>query len=326
MQVDVIIPTYNRFPQLLLCLDKIGRQTYPLDQYRVVVVDDGSTDATPSIVQKKFPFPLIYCRQPNRGSAMARNHGVGQGQGDVLIFLDDDILVEDGFVSAIVQEHESHDRAIVIGTFRPCTPRQPTLFQTIYADRSPSDLNSNDRSSVSFTELTSNNVSVRRTDFMGLGMWQDVAGDGQTLWGDVDFAYRAHKQGFTFRRAVNAVCYHDDYATRDLATASHRAVIAAERAVLLFQRYPELIDYLPMFHDKRPVAWGKDSFGLSCRKLMRCATSMHPLVQCLEATVRWLERHFPSPQLLRPLYRWVIGAYLFRGYRQGLRGPQGASA
>jgi GT2 family glycosyltransferase len=191
-------------------------------------------------------------------------------------------------------------------------------------DRS-SDDTKGDRSSLSFTEVTSNNVSVKRPDFLALGMWQDVAGDGQTLWGDVDFAYRAYKRGFSFRRAPNAICYHDDYATRDLAAASRRAEIAARRAVLLFQRYPELIEYLPMFRDKTPVVWGQDSFGLSCRKLMRYAASTRLSIRCLVITARWLEEHFLSPRLLRPLYRWIIGGYIFRGYRQGLRELKGAS-
>jgi len=55
------------------------------------------------------------------------------------------------------------------------------------------------------------------------------------------------------------------------------------------------------------------------RKLARHVASARPVPWGLERIVSVLEQRYPSPKLLRPLYRWVIGGYIFRGYREGLR-------
>jgi len=325
VEVSVIIPTYNRFHQLLKCLEALARQTFPVDQYEVVVVDDGSTDETSIVKGQSFPFQLTYCYQSNQGSAAARNQGAEKSKGKTLIFLDDDIFVEEGFVSAVTEEQNKAERAIVMGVLCPLTDKQQSVYQSVNWDGLGNHQNQDKYSRVSFTELTSNNTCVKRVDFFSLGMWQDVAGDGQTLWGDVDFAYRAYKQGYVFRRCPTAIAYHDDYANRDLATASRRAEIAAQRAVLLFKRYPELLGYLPMFHDKTPIDWRCDSWHLIARKFLRQIASSCLSLTVLEYTTRLLEGVCPSPRLLRPLYRWIIGGYIFRGYREGLRKYAGKS-
>ena len=74
-----------------------------------------------------------------------------------------------------------------------------------------------------------------------------------------------------------------------------------------------------MFHDKTPIAWGQDSPRLIVRKLARHVASSRPALWGLERIVRVLEQRYPSPSLLRPLYRWVIGGYIFQGYREGLK-------
>jgi glycosyltransferase involved in cell wall biosynthesis len=83
----VIIPTYNRAGMVRLAIESVLAQGYP--DLEVLVVDDGSTDATPEVVQS---FPVRYMRQPNRGTASARNRGIQVATGDLLAFLDSDDL------------------------------------------------------------------------------------------------------------------------------------------------------------------------------------------------------------------------------------------
>ncbi len=164
-----------------------------------------------------------------------------------------------------------------------------------------------------------NNLSVERDDFFEVGMMQDVAGDGPTWWGDVDFGYRAAQLGFCFRRSGKAACYHRDYSIRDLATVKTRSYNIARMAIPLFHKFPGMQPYLPMFHDKTPIAWGQDSPGRVARKLARHIGSSRPVLKGMEHLVSVLEKRFPSPVVLRPLYRWILGGYIFQGYRAGLR-------
>jgi len=91
-KVSVIIPTYNRGDKLQRAIDSVLNQTYT--NLEIIVIDDGSTDNTPEIVQKydDNQIKYIYCCE-NRGANHARNIGVRNSNGKYISFLDsDDVL------------------------------------------------------------------------------------------------------------------------------------------------------------------------------------------------------------------------------------------
>jgi glycosyltransferase involved in cell wall biosynthesis len=103
MFVSVVIPTYNRRPILEKCLDALERQHVagPLDQYEVVVVDDGSTDGTPAWLRghvDRFPHVRLV-EQQHGGPAEGRNRGVDHAKGDVIVFIDSDLVVTESFLT-----------------------------------------------------------------------------------------------------------------------------------------------------------------------------------------------------------------------------------
>jgi glycosyltransferase involved in cell wall biosynthesis len=103
MFVSVVIPTYNRRPILEKCLDALERQRFEggLDQYEVVVVDDGSTDGTPAWLREdlgRFPHVRLV-EQQHGGPAEGRNRGVDHAKGDVIVFIDSDLVVTESFLA-----------------------------------------------------------------------------------------------------------------------------------------------------------------------------------------------------------------------------------
>jgi len=89
--VSVIIPTFNRATFLSKALDSVFAQSY--QDIEVIVVDDGSQDGTPEIVERyaaEHGGRLISLYQENRGPAAARNRGIRQARSDLLAFLDSD--------------------------------------------------------------------------------------------------------------------------------------------------------------------------------------------------------------------------------------------
>src|SRR5689334_11593830 len=91
--ISVVLATYNRADRLRACLDALDRQTCPLDEYEVVVVDDGSSDATPELLESYHPrYRLWPLHQTNAGQARALNRGVAAAQGRFCLLLDDDIV------------------------------------------------------------------------------------------------------------------------------------------------------------------------------------------------------------------------------------------
>jgi len=101
MKLSVIIPTHNRADTLKTCLDKLMAQEGV--DFEVIVVDDGSTDHTESMVSN---YPNVrYIKQPASHQGVARNKGVEAATGDVAVFIGDDIFVEPGFLK---QHHDRH--------------------------------------------------------------------------------------------------------------------------------------------------------------------------------------------------------------------------
>ncbi len=83
--VSVIIPTYNRAHLLPQALDSVLAQTYP--HHEIVVVDDGSTDNTATVLSR---YPVRLIQQNKQGPSAARNRGIRESQGDYIAFLDSD--------------------------------------------------------------------------------------------------------------------------------------------------------------------------------------------------------------------------------------------
>ena len=95
-KISIVIPVYNVGQYLCQCLDSIITQT--IQDYEVILVDDGSTDESPSIcdkyAEKNKRFTVIH--QKNEGSAKARNTGLDKATGEYIAFIDsDDWINED---------------------------------------------------------------------------------------------------------------------------------------------------------------------------------------------------------------------------------------
>lgn len=87
--VSVVIPTYNRAALLSTTLDSVLAQSYP--NIEIIVVDDGSTDNTPDIMQR-YRDRVTYSRKTNGGLASARNVGIELSRGEFIAIMDSDDL------------------------------------------------------------------------------------------------------------------------------------------------------------------------------------------------------------------------------------------
>lgn len=88
--VSVVIPVYNDAERLRLCLANLRNQTMLVDEYEVIVVDNGSTD---SIAQLVLEFPAVtWLRETRPGSYAARNRGLEAASGEIVAFTDSDCI------------------------------------------------------------------------------------------------------------------------------------------------------------------------------------------------------------------------------------------
>jgi len=320
--VSVVIPTYNRKESVLRTLNSLCEQTLPGSQYEVVVVDDGSTDDTPSLAGLDYPFTFRYIRQDNQGGVSARNYGSELAQGDLLIFLDDDMVAEPGYVEGLLRAHTGQASLVSRGQLVPWIPDESSVFNQI-SGRPGNRSVSVENIEASLAEFASNNMAIRRDEFWALGGWREIIvgelGLKGGIWADLEFAYRAGQNGFSFITVRSARICHRDYVNLNLEATCRRYHKVSQWAVPLIQQYPGIDQYLPMYRDKQPLDWQQDSTGLIVRKLFRIMASQPFSISALEYVTHYVERYAPRPALLLPLYRWVVGGYIFQGYREGLR-------
>jgi glycosyltransferase involved in cell wall biosynthesis len=99
-QLSVVIPTYNRSALIGRALRSVLAQTYRATE--ILVVDDGSTDDTASVVQG-FGDRVRYIHQMQAGASKARNHGVAEATSDWIAFLDSDDVWDPEYLDRMVR-------------------------------------------------------------------------------------------------------------------------------------------------------------------------------------------------------------------------------
>lgn len=85
---SIIIPTYNRKTLLKIAVDSVLRQSF--EDWELLVIDDGSTDATQQDIKKVKDRRLRYIRKKHSGVSAARNTGIRAARGEFICFLDSD--------------------------------------------------------------------------------------------------------------------------------------------------------------------------------------------------------------------------------------------
>lgn len=102
MRLSVVICTYNRGKYLPMVLDSLKKQQYPFSSFEILLVNNNSTDQTDKIIQEyqqeNPTLPLTYIIEYNQGISYARNRGVTESTGDIIVFIDDDETVEPNFL------------------------------------------------------------------------------------------------------------------------------------------------------------------------------------------------------------------------------------
>jgi glycosyltransferase involved in cell wall biosynthesis len=110
--VTVVVPTSNRASYLEVTLASLAAQDFA-GEWETIVVDDGSTDATPEVIER---YPVRCIRQPSpQGPNPARNAAFAQAEGDLIALVDDDVYAPPGWLAAMVAGAERHPDADVLG-------------------------------------------------------------------------------------------------------------------------------------------------------------------------------------------------------------------
>lgn len=116
MKISVVIPLYNAEPYIGRCLDSVLRQSYK--NIEIVIVDDASTDASLSVVQRyqtQNPSVTIISHKQNKGAMMSRKDGYTAATGECLMFVDADDTLPLDAVACLVAKQQETNADIVAG-------------------------------------------------------------------------------------------------------------------------------------------------------------------------------------------------------------------
>jgi lipopolysaccharide/colanic/teichoic acid biosynthesis glycosyltransferase len=134
--VSVIVPAFNAATTLGQCLTALLNQTVPRSRYEIIVVDDGSLDATADVATRYGSEGVQLVRQHNQGAAGARNTGVAHAEGDLLLFTDSDCVPQPDWIERMLAAFDDPDTVGAKGTYLTRQRRLVARFVQIeYEDR-----------------------------------------------------------------------------------------------------------------------------------------------------------------------------------------------
>ncbi len=211
--ISVIIPTYNGADRILNTLTVLEQQSYR--DFELIVVIDGSTDNTKSILEKKsLNFKsLRIIEQKNKGRAAVRNTGVKEAKGNILIFYDDDMRPTSYSIQQHLDFHNNFLNSICVGNpvedkrlLKTDIQKYKAHLSVKWTQKFHDGLNRIDKQSLF---LTAANLSINKDLFIKIGGFDERLTDAE----DYEFAIRATQLDVPIYFDKENIAWHDDFIT-----------------------------------------------------------------------------------------------------------------
>lgn len=208
---SIIIPTHNRSASLKKLLEKLHQQSFPLQNFEVIVVADGCHDNTVEMLKIfQSQFQLLVLELSGSGAASARNAGALKASGNWFIFLDDDMEPCEEFIAQHIKPHTGDD-SVVIG-YSPLRLEKKASVQRMslrhwWEDKFQEMRNKHHR--FKYSDLTSGNFSISANLFRKLSGFDA----SMKCREDYEFGFRLIEAGAQFHFAYEAVAFHNDEIT-----------------------------------------------------------------------------------------------------------------
>jgi glycosyltransferase involved in cell wall biosynthesis len=281
-KVSIIIPAYERIELLRKTLASIECQSYPKELIEVIIVDDGSSidDFEKAFNEFSISLNLYFSRQEKQGYGLtrARNLGARVSRGEILLFLDSDLIIPRNYVASIMQYHHVSDNISVLGVRKFINSENITIenirtlnfdFDKIKKCQSANphhkNINDIDGNSIDWrlAEFEKNNwlidaknpfhffggghASVSRLRFFSIGGYDESFNE----WGneDQEFAYRLWATGQKFIPLKNIFDYHQEEPSK-LDDQSYKLHDNKKTNEMLITRCPDFSVRVPSIDNK----------------------------------------------------------------------------
>lgn len=300
MYISVVIPTYNRLPILQKCLVALEKQELTdskIKGYEVILVDDGSSDRTVIwLAENQANLPHVkVIEQNHQGAAAARNLGVANAVGDIIVFIDSDLVVTATFLQShadtLVKEKQdlNSDRLFTYGA----------VINTNNFDNPTSEPYKIIDFSAAY--FATGNVAIPRK-------WLEEAGlfdTGFQLygWEDLELGVRLKKLDLKLIKCPQAVGYHwhPPFSLEQIPKMIDQEIQRGKMGVIFYDKHPtfdvKMMIQMTVLHR---LLWGILSIGGTLNE------------RTLQPVLNWLINQ-GKPQLAEQIARIFLNWYNVQG-------------
>ncbi len=205
----VIVPTFNRRDEIKELLDSLNKQKIRSDLFEIIIVDDGSTDDTESLVNEFITDTTLrirFLKQDHKGPGEARNLGMENAEGEYLLFIDSDCIADENWLEAYRKELTGTAPAGFGGPDKVLpefSPVQKAIDYSMTSFITTGGIRGHSKKKISKYYPRSFNMGVR-ADIV-----EKIGGMNQLRHGqDIEFSHRIISTGEPVIKVADAIVYH----------------------------------------------------------------------------------------------------------------------
>ncbi len=314
MYVSVIIPTYQRCNSLKRALIALCSQTFPKENYEVIVSIDGSTDSTQEMLTGfESPFKLRTIWKPNAGRSAARNRGISEANGDILIFLDDDMEAYPELIERHYKHHKINPRLCVLGNVpvhicNDSSPLEMYIAETIYIPFMERITSSGYK--FQGLEFYGGNFSIRKEVIQEIGSFNDEYNVNE----DMDLGLRIMYAGIEIISEPNALS--TQYIEKDYEGIAMHTIEQGKSEVIFARKYPNTFSFNRICeYNKGTIKWRLFRAGLIWLSFQSLK-----FPRFVAHIVRLLEKY--SPNRVKRCYNLSLDYFFWFGVFSTLKSPK----
>ena len=207
--ISVVTPTFNRCDELVHLIHSLNDQTLESKFFELIICDDGSTDCTEQIIKNllnEVNFNIKYIFQKNSGPGNARNNGVKNAKGELIIFTDSDCEAERNWLKNIYTSYLSENFDAFGGpdlAKDDFLPIQRAINYSMSSFFTTGGIRGHNKNMLTSFYPRTHNMGIKKDLFLKLGGFSTMR-----FGEDIEFSHRVYKEGAKVKLLDNVIVYH----------------------------------------------------------------------------------------------------------------------
>lgn len=320
MVLSVIIPTYKRNEILPIVLQHLANALVNINAEIIVINDDKQNQLLPISINKN-DIPLNIYTNKKAGAAAARNYGSNLAKGDILLFLDDDIIIDAETISSILKIQSEYDKIISTPIWEYSSEMKLLLSKNSFGKfrlkydyvsirgRKNNETKENSKHYL-VDSLASFCLSIKKKHFIQLNGMDDLFPFAGCE--DQEFSERAKQNGFILLLDENNTVLHHEIDRIQKSVWLKRQYNGVQGFVRLANLYPDKKKF-ELWYENTPIS-KSDSAKLKIKKVLKKIARQNFSITIINSITYLLESLKVSYFILEKIYLIQTGIYINKGF------------